>query len=329
MTPPEAEVGPGYHYNCPNCNNVTLERNISRCDHCGTVLVWSGDPTDQPRQHPAQAAEELGQATLYALAGDPIVENEHGVPDVHHGVIANEQPADRALPPGQPTAADRLDAELDARLPPPSTQSPASEASGVQEVEAPASALDKPDSLPGGSKLRPPEEEKQEVVEATPGSVLPTPPEGKEKPVPELLKAVDLTDAKPALPDDPDPVAPLSRLRAHEIAAVAHAANLAYREIMGDEPGPGWLDMDVAEQESVIAGVRAVLAGSVNGPAYSHKAWYDRKLSEGWVYGPEKDVEAKIHPNMLAKGVWGDLPDHERRKDLLFLAVVVSLIRHV
>lgn len=356
-------TGPGYHYNCPSCNNVTLERNASMCGHCRTALVWSPDPTDQPRQHPHGAAADLGQGTLYALAGEPIVENKHGVPALDETIRRLQEHRDdlekkatellheasaRALPPGE-QAVDAGEAyELTPQPVSPSEQSPASAASGVQEVEAPASALDKPDSLPGHSKpeierrnrgernivgLPTPPEGKEKQVPELPETEeivgLPEPPEGQEKQVPELLKAVDLTGAASTLPDDPNPLAPLSGLHASEIAVIAHAANLAYRTILGDEPGPGWLDMDPAEQESVIAGVCAVLAGSVNGPAYSHKAWYDRKLSEGWVYGTVKDVEAKIHPNMIAHGVWGDLPDDERRKDLLFLAVVVSLIRHV
>lgn len=343
----EPELDRGYFYNCPGCNNIALEGNAPICPSCRIMLVWSGrtqPPLDQPRRHPGDTDAEVGAATLYAMAGEVVVENEHGVPATSDtGEVLT---AARPLPPGQPAGLAGLADELNQLPPPHGEQSPASVASGVQEDETVALALDKPDSLPGESKpqvvapkkdvllgLPNPEKGKgkpvPKPVEPEVLEGLPEPPEGKEKQVPELLKAVDLSEARSALPDDPNPQAPISHLFAREIAEVAHAANLTYRKIVGDFPGPEWPEMDEAERESMIAGVRAVLCGTVVAASISHKAWYDRKVHEGWVYGPEKNIVTKRHPNMRAHGVWGDLPDHERRKDLLFLGVVVALIRDV
>jgi TrkA-N domain/RyR domain len=43
-----------------------------------------------------------------------------------------------------------------------------------------------------------------------------------------------------------------------------------------------------------------------------HKRWYDDRVRDGWVYGPKKCIEKKIHPDLVP---WEKLLDGEREKD--------------
>lgn len=334
-------------YDCPNprCDQKGIQQGQQWCNDCDVALVWSGHPTDQPRVHPGDSADapvrrevQLGapdaaEAEQLTDKGDPrrdaIVTGIDGFPPRAPAEGEPKKVYEAPVGPGTVEAFPESKLAETVRLrgtpnaPPrgygqapsgfsddvdpgsrPGAKNPASVASGAQEAEAPASAL------------------------ATPGS-LPHPPKGEARlPPPMAASGRALEGATvPSLPDDPDPRAPLSGLRCSEIAAVAHTANVAYRQQVGDDGGPSWMQADDATRESCIAGVKAVLAGQINGPHVSHRAWYERKLAEGWEYGEVKSVAAKTHPNMAAKGVWGDLPETERRKDLLFLAIAVALIR--
>lgn len=278
-------------YECPSCEAEDIILNQQVCGNCSVAMVWSGNPTDQPRVHPGDAG-----------------------PD--------------APPHGQPAGLAGLADELNTTPVPPSADS-ASAASGSQEAEdKPASALATPGSLPGGSKPQPEIPEKEEPGDPAPSSVLPTPPKDQER---KAFAVGAIPEAVPVLPEDPNPTAPRSGLKAHEIATVAHMANVAYRQVIGLEPGPSWLQADAATQDSCMAGVRKILSGGISSPQDSHKSWYDRKVEEGWT-APEgfdtvKSVAAKMHPNLASGGVWLNLPEVERRKDLLYLSIVTALIR--
>lgn len=47
------------------------------------------------------------------------------------------------------------------------------------------------------------------------------------------------------------------------------------------------------------------------------------KEEDGWVYGPEKDAEKKVHPCMVP---YDQLPKEQRMKDVLFGAVVRAMV---
>jgi hypothetical protein len=53
-----------------------------------------------------------------------------------------------------------------------------------------------------------------------------------------------------------------------------------------------------------------------------HVSWCRLKRAEGWEYGPVKDGEAKTHPCLV---LHGELPCEQRRKDVLFGAILAAL----
>lgn len=106
-------------------------------------------------------------------------------------------------------------------------------------------------------------------------------------------------------------------------ARVAHAVNQAYCLTIGDEPQPDWDTAPHWQRDSACAGVMAIAEGRVTTPADSHANWLAQKETEGWVYGAEKDPEAKTHPCMVP---YDELPDEQRTKDVLFFAVVRSVL---
>lgn len=103
------------------------------------------------------------------------------------------------------------------------------------------------------------------------------------------------------------------------IARIAHEANRAYCNTIGDHSQWSWHVAPEWQQESAIAGVRFVRDNPDATPADSHKSWYAQKEREGWKYGPVKDPEKKEHPCMVP---YGALPPEQRFKDWLFLSVV-------
>jgi hypothetical protein len=100
-------------------------------------------------------------------------------------------------------------------------------------------------------------------------------------------------------------------------AEAAHEANRIYCEALGDRSQVPWSEAPVWQRESAIHGVRAVLAGA--SPAESHEVWSADKLAAGWVHGPVKDAVARTHPCLVP---YDALPEAQRRKDGLYLAVV-------
>jgi hypothetical protein len=106
-----------------------------------------------------------------------------------------------------------------------------------------------------------------------------------------------------------------------QVARVCHAAAREMQSIHNDPmPSQPW-DCEPAElRESVIEGVRSVRSGIT--PREHHQNWVTFKREHGWVYGPEKDPEAKTHPCLVP---YDELPAAERDKDQLFLLIVTAL----
>lgn len=106
------------------------------------------------------------------------------------------------------------------------------------------------------------------------------------------------------------------------IAAVCHEANRMWCACNGDHSQPEWLDAPHWQTDSAIDGVKHALRHPDATPEDSHSNWCMNKVEEGWVYGEVKDPVAKTHPCMLP---YNDLPEFQRKKDALFLAIVRAL----
>lgn len=107
-----------------------------------------------------------------------------------------------------------------------------------------------------------------------------------------------------------------------ELAArAAHEVNRAYCEGLGDLSQKPWAEAPEWQRHSCRCGVEGVANG--NGPEQSHESWTAQKISEGWVFGPIKDPEAKTHPCLVP---YADLPPQQKLKDALFVAVVTAVV---
>ena len=109
-----------------------------------------------------------------------------------------------------------------------------------------------------------------------------------------------------------------------KIAKVAHEANRAYCETLGDNSQPSWFDALLWQKDFAMNGVRAIFDGTVTRPEEAHENWLKEKENDGWVFGETKDPEKKTHPCMLP---FSDLPEEQQAKDLLFFDIVTTLIK--
>lgn len=108
----------------------------------------------------------------------------------------------------------------------------------------------------------------------------------------------------------------------YSIAIVCHEANRAWCARNYDHSQPSWEDAQGWQRESAINGVEHALAFPDATPAESHMNWMDAKFDDGWFFGEVKDPVEKTHPCMLP---YDDLPEFQRKKDALFLAIVRAL----
>jgi hypothetical protein len=106
------------------------------------------------------------------------------------------------------------------------------------------------------------------------------------------------------------------------IAQVAHETNRAYCTVTGDLSQPEWANAPDWQKESAINGVKFHLDNPAANPIDSHQNWLEEKRAAGWVWGPEKIAEDKVHPCMLE---YHDLPIGQRIKDKLFIGVVRAM----
>lgn len=107
-----------------------------------------------------------------------------------------------------------------------------------------------------------------------------------------------------------------------DIARVCHEANRAYCLALGDESQTPWDLAPEWQRMSAINGVTFHLKNPLANPIDSHDSWMKEKVEAGWVHGPVKDAEAKTHPCILP---YHELPEEQRKKDDLFIAVVRAL----
>lgn len=104
-------------------------------------------------------------------------------------------------------------------------------------------------------------------------------------------------------------------------AALAHEANRAYCQSIGDDSLLPWSDTPEDIRNSARSGVRFVWDGTKT-PEQSHENWLKFKEADGWHYGPVKDAERKTHPAFLP---YKDLPEEQKIKDHIFRSVVLAV----
>lgn len=107
-----------------------------------------------------------------------------------------------------------------------------------------------------------------------------------------------------------------------QIAQVAHEANRAYCLTLGDDSQPPWEEAPGWQRESAINGVQYHLDNPEANAQDSHMNWVREKEADGWIVGEVKDEDQKTHPCMVP---WNELPEKQRRKGSLFIAVVRAL----
>ena len=112
------------------------------------------------------------------------------------------------------------------------------------------------------------------------------------------------------------------QIKVEMIAKVCHEANKAYCETHGDTSQPSWDDAPDWQIESAKNGVDFKLQNPDVSPRDSHESWMKEKQETGWVYGEVKDPEKKTHPCMVD---YAELPEFQRKKDLLFISIVNAL----
>lgn len=112
----------------------------------------------------------------------------------------------------------------------------------------------------------------------------------------------------------------MQETRIEAAARAAHEANRAYCLALGDTSQLPWDDAPEWQRSSARKGVESVLVG--NGPEQVHESWLQEKRVNGWRYGPVKDPERREHPCFVP---YADLPEAQKRKDHIFVAVVRAL----
>ncbi len=106
------------------------------------------------------------------------------------------------------------------------------------------------------------------------------------------------------------------------IARICYEANRAYCMIFDDFSLEGWDDAPEWQRQSYISGVRFRLENPEVTARQMHENWMEAKVADGWVYGDSKDAGKKTHPCLVG---YDALPDFQKRKDVLFSAIVKAL----
>ena len=114
-------------------------------------------------------------------------------------------------------------------------------------------------------------------------------------------------------------------MKIRNIAMVVHQVNKAYCQSIGDNSQVDFKMAPKWQQNSIINGVKEVLNSKCKiTPQELHEHWCADKIKDGWIYGPEKDLDKKTHPSLAT---YESLSTVEKAKDLLFIAVVKSLAK--
>lgn len=116
----------------------------------------------------------------------------------------------------------------------------------------------------------------------------------------------------------------MKTLKLDDVARVCHEANRALCQAFGDHSQPSWEDAPEWQRISARMGVDLHQSGDF-GPEASHISWMHQKITDGWVYGPEKDPEKKTHPCIVP---FDQLPPEQQAKDYVFRAIVHAMSKN-
>jgi hypothetical protein len=103
------------------------------------------------------------------------------------------------------------------------------------------------------------------------------------------------------------------------IAKICHETNRAFCAYLGDNSQKPWSEAPEWQRTSAINGVKFRLDNEGAPASLNHESWLEEKISGGWVYGKDKDADAKTHPCIVP---YEELPPEQQFKDALFIAVV-------
>jgi len=106
------------------------------------------------------------------------------------------------------------------------------------------------------------------------------------------------------------------------IARCCHEANRAWCIANNDFSQQLWEHAEDWQRESAMNGVEFALANPDAPDSAQHDAWMADKKADGWTYGDVKNAEVKTHPCLVP---FEKLPEHQRKKDALFRAIVKAL----
>jgi hypothetical protein len=119
----------------------------------------------------------------------------------------------------------------------------------------------------------------------------------------------------------PSQHSPLSWL--DKVAVMTHEANRLWCVLHGDTSQPSYVDAPDWQKESAHEGVSKIASGEITTPEESHQSWSEKKIADGWQYGPVKDPEAKEHPCLVP---YHELPPEQKAKDAIFFGIAKNLI---
>lgn len=107
-----------------------------------------------------------------------------------------------------------------------------------------------------------------------------------------------------------------------DVAKICHENTRQLCITNGEVPLPPWNEAEQWARDSSVSGVLFRLANLDAPPSVQHEQWMAERLAAGWVYGPVRDVDAKINPCLVR---YDELPASQKAKDYLFVATVRAL----
>lgn len=85
---------------------------------------------------------------------------------------------------------------------------------------------------------------------------------------------------------------------------------------------PPWDEADGDMKTSSVKGVQFVIDNPKSTSEQIHAAWCEERWRQGWIWGPVKDLAAKLHPALRP---YKELSEGTKRKDAVFQAIIQAL----